>query len=236
MRKQSLTIYERDFMFAVGGVLYEMAPDCTPRNGELFLHDCLNEFRTYETGLIDEFTRFVQLEVSDSSSKYSATKEFFRSIFESSIYFEGLNMTGEEYAKLLDDEGRKLFRDSIYSTEQNEHDFIDLDAFTRNVVNAWEDKVINDADCFLCNHQRNKKSSSTLAPGTDEECKNCIVNGDLVNNFTVERSKETCCHKDWCKFDCPIGYAKCCKHCDNLSSCQCVCDGDPKTCGNYLGD
>lgn len=228
MRKETISISERDFMYCLAGQLYEQAPNRMPRKANDILMKALEAFRSDESCSTNISHRTIHVE---SDKLYQWINDLLYNIPE----FKELNLSLVEYEKNIDvdDPSRTGYRvTSIYDVEKEDDwktDFIDLDAFIQNVYCAILDKKESSGDCFLCTYQ-DPENESTLSCGKSEKCKTCSINPEFKNNYESSRypkGKYTIA----CKYDCIENYYICCKECRKRASCSHECEADPDTCG-----
>lgn len=150
--------------------------------------------------------------------------------------FQELNLTQIEYDNgvSVDDDSRPEFSFNTaydkYESESWKNDFVDLNAFVRNVVNRYWTFYDGEQDCFLCIHQDKNNRSSTLDCGNSDVCKQCIINPNLKNNFEWER-KPRGQYTFACEYNCFKNKYICCEECDKKDSCAHVCDSNSNECG-----
>lgn len=230
MRKETITIYERDLMFVIGGQLFDQAPNRQPRKAEEIMRCVQSNFRNDVRCVNDKEFYTIRIEKDK-------VYEFMESILMSIPAFHELNLSQIEYEKgtKVDDESRAKFsfvtRYDKYDSESWKSDFVDLDAFIHNVTRKFWIFQDADEDCFLCIHQP-KDSESTLGCGDSEECKNCKVRA-LKNNYECLREPKGE-HKFACKYDCYKNYYICCEECKEREKCEHKCDGKSDSCGNAI--
>jgi hypothetical protein len=220
MRKETISISERSLMFCIAGQLYDQAPARLPRKADTIMQKVREKIRS-------EFfndNEYYSLRIG-SDDLYKYVEKLLKDIPE----FRDLNLTQIEFENgiSVDDENRPKYhftsRYDIETSESWKTDFIDLDAFIRNVVNRIWLIQEADQDCFCC--IRDGQSNNDL-------CKSCIVNPDFKYHFEgCRRPKGN--HKFACKFDCFRSYYICCEECKD-NSCQYKCDGSSETCENAV--
>ena len=215
MRKETICISEQNLLFVIAGQLFYQAPNRQPRKAEIIMQKARDLFREKE-------------------NLYEYIKKLLFSIPE----FMELNLSHIEYENgiSVEDDRRAKFalytKYDKYTSESWKSDFIDLDAFVRNVNRMLQVIIDSDCDCFLCVHQ-GKNAKSTLDCGTEEECKNCLVNPNLKNNYE-------CCRYprgDYtfaCKFDCYRKFYICCEECEEKENCIHKCNEKSSNCGNAI--
>ena len=215
MRKQSVSINERTLMYVIGGQLFSQAPNRQPRKVEIIMQKVRDAFRKDATNSNEFYTMSIQ-----EDKLYSYISNLLYAIPE----FEELNLTQLQYengVKVSDESRPKYGFTSAYDKETSEswkRDFIDLDAFIRNVVNGIYDQEFLMEDCFNC-----------INKGTDK-CKTCILNPDFkVNRESCRQPKGK--YTFACKYDCFKSYYICCEECDKNKSCEHRCDSHSSSCG-----
>lgn len=228
MRKETICISERNLMFVVAGQLYDQAPNRQPRKADEIMRGVRSNFRNDARCSNDNEWHYVYVEKDK-------TYEFVKSMLTSISAFQELNLTQNEFEAgiAVDDENRGKYKITT-SYDKNDadswkDDFIDLDAFIRNVDSRLHDIIDIESDCFLCIHQ-DKSSKSTLDCGSGDKCKTCCVNPNLTNNFDGGR-KPKGEYTFSCKYDCPKGKYICCEECEDNSTCGSVCDSHSADCG-----
>lgn len=230
MRTETICISERSFMFAVGGQLFDQAPNRQPRKAEIIMQKVRDSFR--QTANNDNEYYTVNIE---EKNFYNWIHDLLFDIEE----FQELNLTQIEFENgaSVADESRPQFsfttRYDKYDSESWKNDFIDLDAFVRNVVNRYWMIHDSENDCYLCIHQRG--SDSALDCGDEKICKTCSVNPNLKNHYEScrrPRGKYTFA----CKYDCPKNKYICCEECVEKESCGYVCDSKSEDCGQKINE
>lgn len=229
MRKETIRISERDLMFVVGGQLFDQAPNRQPRKAETIMQKLRDAFRSEAYNDNEFYTVLVE-----KDALYNWMKDKLFSIPE----FQELNLTQIEFEKgiSVDDESRPKYcfttRYDVYDSESWKSDFIDLDAFVRNVHRRLVNIIDTEEDCFCCIHQ-DKSCKSALDCGNSDLCKECLVNPNLKNHYECSRypkGKYTFA----CKYDCFKNRYICCEECDDKDSCSHKCDADSDLCGNVI--
>lgn len=228
MRKETICISERNLMFTVAGQLYDQAPNRQPRKIDEIMRGVQSNFRN-------------DVRCNNNNEWYSInvekdkTYEFVKSMLESISAFQELNLTQNEFEAgiAVDDENRGKWKVTT-SYDKNDadswrNDFIDLDAFIRNVDMRLLNIIDIESDCFLCIHQ-DKESKSTLDCGSNEKCKSCCINPNLTNNYEGGRQPKGE-YTFACKYDCPKSRYICCEECEDKGTCSSVCDSHSKDCG-----
>lgn len=215
MRKETITISERNLMFAVGGQLFDQAPNRQPRKAQIIMKKVRDSFREKAYNNNEYYTLRIE-EVN--------LKGFIKDLLFSIKEFEELNLSQIEFEKKVsvNDESRPKFSISTrydkYDSESWKSDFIDLDAFIQNVIcNLYMLKESN-TDCFCCIHK------------DTEICKKCNINPNFKNEYECDRQpKEE--YTFACKNDCFKSYYICCEECKDKNSCSKKCDCNSKECG-----
>jgi hypothetical protein len=226
MRVKTISINERDLMSAVGGQLFDQAPNRQPRKAEIIMREVRDAFRK------DAYNdnEFYVLEVPEKDV-YKYIKTLLMGISE----FVELNLSQVEFESgiSVDDESRGKYKfTSRYDKETSEswkHDFIDLDAFIRNVHNRLLSIRDLEQDCFCCIHQ----GQGVMEPGDKETCKTCSVNPNLGYHYECSREPKGN-YTFSCKYDCPEHKMICCEECSKRDGCPNVCDGSSESCGNKV--
>ena len=214
MRKETTMLTERTLMKAIGGQLFDQAPNRQPRKAEIIMIKVRDAFREDA----NNSNEFYTLRVSDI---YNYVKKLLMGIPE----FVELNLSQNEYEKNIqvNDPNRPKFafvsRFDKETSESWRRDFIDLDAFIRNAVNNIYADIDIETDCFGCANK-----------GTDV-CKSCYVNSDFRNNYKDKREPKGI-YTFACKYDCPKGYYICCEECKH--NCNTKCSSSSKECGQDI--
>lgn len=228
MRKETICISERNFMYVVAGQLYDQAPNRQPRKADEIMRGVQFNFRNDARCNNENEWYFINVEKNKIC-------EFIQSMLMSISAFQELNLTQNEFESgiSVDDENRGGFKlTSRYdknSADSWRDDFIDLDAFIQNVNRRLIDIIDIESDCFLCIHQ-DENSKSTLDCGSDEKCKSCHINPNLTNNFECGRQPKGE-YTFACKYDCPKSLYICCEECGDKETCDSVCDSHSIDCG-----
>lgn len=228
MRTETIFINEGNIMFVIAGQLFDQAPNRQPRKAEIIMQKVRDKFRSDEHCINDNEFHSIRIE---EEKLYDFLKELLFSIPE----FEELNLSQVEYEKgvLVNDESRTKFsltsRYDKYDSESWKTDFIDLDAFVRNVERVFWMIYGSEQDCFLCVNQP-ADVKSTLDCGDSEKCKICSVNPHLKNNYEGNRQPRGK-YTFACKYDCYKHKYICCEECDEKDSCQHICDSKSEECG-----
>ena len=213
MRTTTIFLSERDFLFAVGGQLFDQAPNRQPRNAEKIMEQARDAFRmqAYKDG------DFYSIRVEGDLEKF--VKTILRGIGD----FEDLNLSQNEFEKgvKVGDEKRPpyMFTDR-YSSVPWRNDFIDLDAFTRNVANKIHMLKDMSEDCFCCVHVKT------------DTCKTCLVNPEFKNKYEARREPRGK-YTFACRYDCFESKYICCEECEK-ENCHKRCDASSETCGNRV--
>lgn len=223
MRVKTTSISERDLMFVIGGQLFDQAPNRQPRKPEIIMQKVRDAFRL----ACYNDNEYYLARVSDDE-----TYEFIKKLLMDIPEFVELNLSEIEFTKNIsvDDKNRSKFSFvSAYdkaSPDSWKRDFIDLDAFIRNVHYKLQGISVSDQDCFCCKHDDGVKDKDI--------CKACTVNPNLEYNYECCRAPKG----DYtfaCKFDCKRHCYICCEECTSKKeSCNDVCDGISSTCGNKI--
>lgn len=228
MRQNTICIYEHKLMYVVAGQLYDQVPNRQPRNVETIMNKLRSRFRMDDRCYNDN--EFYSIRIP-KSKMYDFVKDILFYIPE----FMDLNLSQIEYENGVDvfDENRSKFRiTSVYSKWDNEswkYDFIDLDSFVGNVVRRYFNLCVSENDCFGCIHHP-KNSESTLQCGSSNECKLCVVNPNLMDNYQCRRTPRGK-YTFSCKYDCPKSRQICCEECDAASDCKFKCNSKSAECG-----
>ena len=229
VRKETICISEQNLLFVIAGQLFYQAPNRQPRKAEIIMQKVRDLFR--ENAFHDNEIYFATIE---KENLYEYIKKLLFSIPE----FMELNLSHIEYENgiSVEDDSRAKFvfhtRYDKVTSESWKSDFIDLDAFVQNVNKMLQVIIDSDCDCFLCIHQ-GKNAKSILECGTDEECKNCLVNPNLKNNYECRRYPKG----DYtfaCKFDCYRKFYICCEECEEKENCIHKCNEKSSNCGNAI--
>lgn len=229
MRKETISVSERDLMFVVAGQLFEQAPNRQPRKAEIIMRKLRDAFRSEAYNNNEYYTVSIE---SDNLYNWLRYKLF--SIPE----FNELNLTQEEYENgvSVDDENRPKFafttRYDVYDSESWKRDFIDLYAFVQNVHRMLLNIIDIEEDCFCCIHQ-GKDIKSTLDCGKTDLCKECTVNPNLKNHYEGRRQPRGK-YTFACKYNCFKNRYICCEECDEKEACYHRCDGESADCGNAI--
>lgn len=231
VRSANIMVSERSIMYCVAGQLYDQAPNRQPRKANDIMMKVRDYIRNHPDCYNDNEYRTIRVQESEL---YDFVKDMLMSIPE----FKELNVSQKEYdagiTEAEEDSFKFVSRYDVYDEESWYTDFIDLDAFIRNVVDGIYRDNDSYTDCFLCINQP-LNVQSTLASGNNEKCKTCYVNPDFSNNYECRREPKGDC-KTVCKFDCYASKYICCEECPNAGKCTKVCTGKSSTCGNLLTD
>lgn len=217
IRSESILISERNLMYVIAGQLFDQAPNRQPRNAPIIMQKVKDHFRKDA----HNDNQFYSLAIHKNDI-YNYIKSMLMAISE----FVDLNLSQIEYEKNIsvNDENRSKYsfctRYDKYDSESWKTDFIDLDAFIRNVHGRLLNIIKSDQDCFLC-----KKA--------DEECKTCILNPEFKNRYESSREPKGQ-YTFSCKYNCKCHYQICCEECKDKNTCDSVCDGKSDTCGNKV--
>lgn len=228
MRQNTVLVSERTLLFAIAGQLFDQAPNRQPRKAEIIMQKVREAFRADKRCNNDNEWYSMRL----------PEKEVYQFIYDllfATPEFQELNLSQIEYENgvSVDDENRGKYsfvtRYDKYDSESWKSDFIDLDAFIRNVERMFWIIYDSEKDCFGCvNKPINTESS--LESGNSEKCKMCLINPKHSNNFEsrrIPRGKYTFA----CKYDCPKNRYICCEECDDKNNCEDKCDSKSNECG-----
>ena len=231
MRNKTITLYERDLMFVVAGQLYDQAPDRNPRKADIIMKKVKEAFRSDPMCFNDNEFRTIRIE---ECNVYNFVHNLLMNIPE---YVE-LNLSQIEFDNnvKVDDPDRLQYkfvsRYDVNDSESWKSDFIDLDAFIRNVVNELFTRQLKHDDCFLCIHQ-SPDSKSTLDPGESDICKLCSVNPNLKYRYECSRQPKGK-YTFSCNFDCYKSRYICCEECYDRYDCEYKCDSSSDKCGQAI--
>lgn len=206
-----ISVSERDFMLVVAGQIYAQAPNYEPRKITIIMNKARDKFRESSSNLGDyRFISVPKVEVG----------ELFSKILFSIPEFEELNLSHVEYhtgVKVTDERPSHLFT-SAYDIPDWKHDFIDLDAFMRNVERLFWNVFEAESDCFGC---KNYQTS---------DCSICTRNKARVDRYEGSRCPRN--ESDIvCKYDCVEGCYICCEVCSKKENCPNRCKKCSETCG-----
>lgn len=219
MRNKSICLSERTLMYCVGGQLFDQAPNRQPRKAEIIMQKVRDDFRKDAYNANEYYTLVIE---------ENCLQKFIRKLLMEIPEFVDLNLSQIEADNnvSVDDESRGKYRfTSRYDKETSEswkHDFIDLDAFIRNVINNIYMVIEDEKDCFCCAHE--KKS---------EACKTCRVNEEFSINYECGRQPKGQ-YTFACKYDCFKSRYICCEECSEKDTCSKKCDGNSKECGSAI--
>ena len=220
MRKPKFSLYERTLLYCIAGQLFRQAPNRQPRKVETIMQKARDAFRA---DAVND-NEWYHLSI-DEDSLYSYIDKLLKSIPE----FEELNLSQVEFENGVGvhDESRPKFHFSTaYDKETSEswkRDFIDLDAFIRNVVNEIYNQHEFDMDCFGCIYD---------TQGNDK-CMTCRLNPHLEINLEYARQPKG----DYtfsCKYDCYRDRYICCEECKDQETCDKKCTSCSDECGLAL--
>jgi hypothetical protein len=224
MRTKKVSVSEGNLMFVVAGQLFDQAPNRQPRKAEIIMQKVRDAFRKDA----HNDNEWYCLEIEEAK-----THEYVHNLLMGIPEFIELNLTQIEFEKNIsvDDENRPKYaftsRYDVETPDSWKHDFVDLDAFTRNVHRRLLTLMEMEQDCFCCKH----RAQSGVADS--DICRTCLVNPNLKYNYEGSR----CPKGDYtfsCRYDCPAHYQICCEECKRKDSCPNVCDGNSDTCGNKV--
>lgn len=222
MRKPSINLSERTLMFAIGGQLFTQAPNKQPRKAEIIMTKVRDEFRKNAYNDNEYYSM-----VLEEDNLYGYVDKLLKDISE----FEELNLSQIEYEKgiTVDDESRPKYsftsRCDKYDSESWKKDFIDLDAFIRNVVSNIYMVMYYDEDCFCCIYSGDDNQH--------EMCKTCNLNPKLTMNHEGSRAPKAK-YTFACAHDCYFNKYICCEECNKKKICEHVCDSKSSECGQAM--
>lgn len=228
MRQKTILVTERNLLFVIAGQLFDQAPNRHPRKAEIIMQKVRDTFRSDDKCHNDN--EFYSMRLPEKEV-YRFIKDMLFSIPE----FQELNLSQIEYENgvSVDDESRERYsfvtRYDKYDSESWKSDFIDLDAFVRNVERMFWIIYDGEQDCFGCVNQT-INSESTLACGNSEKCNFCSTNPNYVNNYESRRFPKGK-YTFSCKYDCHKSRYICCEECDAKYNCQYRCDSKSDECG-----
>ena len=229
MRKQTVRISEREFLYAVAGQLYDQAPNRQPRKAEIIMKTLRDIFRNQACNDNEFYTVRVE-----ADNVYGWMHDILFSVPD----FKELNLTQEEYELgiSVDDEKRVEFRittmHDVNDSESWKKDFVDLDAFVQNVYRKLLSARDLDEDCFLCIYQ-DSRSTYTLECGKADICKTCSINPHFANHYTPSREPRGK-YTFSCKYDCFFNKYICCEECGQKEMCAYKCKDNSGNCGNAI--
>lgn len=215
MRKKTFSLTESTLMMAIGGQLFDQAPNREPRKAEIIMKKVRDKFR--EKACNDN--EFYTLNIPEDEL-YDYIKNILMSIDE----FRELNLTYIEYQNnvSVDDPNRTKYNFvTAFDKEDSEswkNDFIDLDAFVRNANRNIHMVNDSDRDCFFCIHKDTDK------------CGTCILNSKLKLNYECSREPKGF-YTFACKYDCFNNYYICCEECKEKTTCKHKCGSCSSDCG-----
>ena len=233
IREKTIFISECNFMAAIAAQLYEQAPNRQPRKADIIMQKVKNIFRNDAMCYNDN--EFYSIRIPESN-----VYTFIETLLFSITEFRELNLSQIEYESgiSVDDEKRSRYhftsRYDKYDSESWKSDFIDLNAFVRNVQIRLFNIIINYEDCFGCIYQQDN-AESTLACGKSDKCKECIINPNLKNNYECRREPRGA-YTIACAYDCYKSRYICCEECDEKDFCSHKCEGCSDNCGNKLNE
>lgn len=206
MRIKKISYSINNIMEAVSGTIYWMAPLNRPRDLEVIMNKLVAGL---ENKSVNKFSnRYIYMDIEEFDKYLTATLmsiEEFRNL--NKTYYDIINNTPE-------DQIPKYVFTSIHDevTEESwKHDFIDLTACTRNILNRLY-SCMEETDCFLC-----------INEGTDS-CRTCTLNSEMSNNYESENEPFGDDVMEWCTVGCSKGKAICCKDCKLIDTCDDICD------------
>lgn len=215
MRKDTIALYEGDLMFVVGGLLFRQAPNRSPRKAEIIMQKVKESFRKEAYNDNEWYTVHVPID---------EMRDYIEKLMYSISEFEELNLSQIEFdngVKVDDEDRGKYYFSSAfdkYNKDSWKDDFVDLDAFVRNVVIELTDRMESKDDCFCCTNDGSNV------------CKTCINNPKHRNNYETCRQPKGA-HKFACKYDCYRSYYICCEECKHKETCKQKCDSKSAECG-----
>lgn len=228
MREATILVSERNLLFVIAGQLFDQAPNRQPRKAEIIMKKVRDAFRADKRCNNDNEWYSIRL---PEKEVYQFIKDMMFSIPE----FQELNLSQIEYENgvSVDDENRAKYsfvtRYDKYDSESWKSDFVDLDAFVRNVECVFRVIYDNEQICFGCVNQP-INTDSALACGDSEKCKSCSVNPNHTNNYESRRFPKGR-YTFACKYDCYKSRCICCEECDDKDSCIYKCDSKSNECG-----
>ena len=220
MRKSTIMISERNLMFCIAGQLYDQAPARLPRKVDIIMKKVREKIRTDFFNDNEWYTMRIEED---------AAYEYIKNLLMTIPEFEELNLSQIEYEKGIDvnDDSRPKYsfttRYDVETSESWKNDFIDLDAFIRNVYRRVLQIKDVETDCFCCKHK------------DTELCKECSINEKLKINYECSR-KPKGKYTFACKYDCFKSRYICCEECDEKETCNNRCDGNSSICGLKVFD
>lgn len=130
MRTKTVSVSERNLMFVVAGQLFDQAPNRQPRKAEIIMQKVKDAFRKDAHNDNEWYCLAIE---------EAKTRKYVHNLLMGIPEFIELNLTQVEFEKSVsvDDESRPKYafvsRYDVETADSWKHDFIDLDAFTRNV-------------------------------------------------------------------------------------------------------
>lgn len=215
MRKKLFSLNERTLVMAIGGQLFAQAPNKEPRKAEIIMKKVRDTFREKAHNDNEYYT----LKISEEEL-YKYIENLLMGIDE----FKDLNLSYIEYQNKVsvDDPSRSKYSFvTAFDKEDSESwkdDFIDLDAFIRNVYNNIYMIIDNDRDCFLCVHQDTDK------------CNTCTLNRKHKLHYECGREPKGK-YTFACKYDCFKDFYICCEECKEKDTCKNKCSSCSTECG-----
>lgn len=218
MRKKTISLSERRLIFVIGGQLFDQAPNRQPRKADIIMNKVRDGFRK-DAHNDNEYYSLLILE--------DGLKTYIHDLLFTIPEFKELNLSHIEFEMgvSVDDENRPKFSfSSAYdkiSADSWKSDFIDLDAFTRNVINNLFMIMEDWTDCFCCVNNNSE--------GLDK-CVTCRVNPGFTINYECGREPKGK-YTFACKYDCYKNLYICCEECDEKEYCTKKCDSNSESCG-----
>lgn len=140
MKSVNVIISEHDIMYCIGGQLFSQAPNRQPRKSKIIMKKARDNFRKKAKNN----NEFYYIEIDfEKEIIFRLINDILMDIPE----FEELNLSQIEFEKNIkvNDPNRPKFSfKSMYDKENSEswkHDFIDLDAFIRNIYIDLTEKL-----------------------------------------------------------------------------------------------
>lgn len=227
MRERTILVSERNLIFVIAGQLFDQAPNRQPRKAEIIMQKVRDDFRKNKR--CNNYNEWYYIRLPEKEI-YQFIKDMIFSIPE----FQELNLSQIEYENgvSIDDENRGEYsfvtRYDKYDSESWKSDFVDLNAFVRNVDRMFWVVYNNERNCFGCVNQP-MNLENTFACGNSKECNSCSINPNHTNNYEGRRfpkGKYTFA----CKYDCYKSRYICCEECDDKDSCTYKCDSKSDEC------
>lgn len=135
---------EHDFMFCLAGQIYDQSPNRQPRKAHEILMKARDSFRQRATNLNEFYYWEIPLDTTEDIEILDKTlQEMLFAIEE----FEEMNLSQIEYDNgvKVSDESRPRFGFTsaydVYNNESWKHDFVDLDAFIRNLLHELVHRI-----------------------------------------------------------------------------------------------